>query len=331
MSGDLEIEGDLTAILGLGLRIRFDDFRLSALQRLRFLWLALRHRDTIGRSPKNIQYHYDRGNEFYQCYLDDSMTYSCAYFRDEGDSLDLAQRQKYDHVARKLCLQNGETLLDIGCGWGGMLIHAARHYGVTGRGVTLSRHQYEYARDKVLQLGLQDRVEILYQDYRHLEGSYDKVVSIGMFEHVGKKYIPGFFEKVGTLLKRGGLGLLHTIGKDSPSPTDAWTRRYIFPGGYLPSLDETVGAMGRNGNSILDVENLRLHYARTLRLWADNFEQNIDRIREMCDEAFIRRWRLFFASSAAGFEHGNIRLYQILFSNGLNNRLPVTREHWYRD
>ncbi len=172
---------------------------------------------------------------------------------------------------------------------------------------------------------------MVYQDYRDLDGTFDKVVSIGMFEHVGKKFIPTFIQKVSDVLQTSGLGLLHTIGKDTPSPVDPWTVKYIFPGGYLPALEEIICEMGKEGGCVLDVENLRLHYSKTLDLWAENYERDIDQVREMFDEAFVRRWRLFLTDSAAEFKNGNIRLFQVLFSNGLNNTLPITRNHVYQE
>jgi cyclopropane-fatty-acyl-phospholipid synthase len=329
MSGELEIEGDLQELLRLGIAAHFDQVQPSFREKLRLLPSYLKSKCTVKRAPLNIAHHYDRGNEFYALYLDESMTYSCAYFKQGDESLEQAQRDKYDHIARKLMLRPGETLLDIGCGWGGMLIHAARNYGVKGLGNTLSHHQYEYASRKIEELGLQDRIEVVLKDYRHLSGKFDKVVSIGMFEHVGKKYMPDFMEKVSELLKPGGLGLLHTIGKETRSPTDQWTLRYIFPGGYLPSLPEITLHLGEAGLSILDVENLRLHYARTLDLWARNFETNIPKANTMFDEAFVRMWRLYLNASSTGFKYAQIRLYQLLFSCGLNNHLPITRGHVY--
>jgi cyclopropane-fatty-acyl-phospholipid synthase len=329
MKGDLEIENDMSELLRLGLAMGFDDYKLPLWQQFRFFILELLSRDTRRRAPKNISYHYDRCDEFYPLYLDKTLTYSCAYFKESDDSLEQAQLNKYDHIARKLLLKPDETLLDIGCGWGGMLIFAAQEYGIRGVGNTLSKNQFKYANHKIRELGLQDRLKVLYQDYRELNGKFDKVVSIGMFEHVGKKFIPAFFQKVSDLLKTGGLGLLHTIGKDAPSTSDAWTLNYVFPGSYLPALHEIAHEMGETGLSILDIENLRLHYAKTLEKWIENYERNIEKARELFDEAFLKRWRLFLNSSAAGFKYGESRLFQILFSNGLNNTLPITRAHVY--
>jgi cyclopropane-fatty-acyl-phospholipid synthase len=329
MNGDVEIENDLQELLRLGLSINFDGVKLPSWQKIRFFILALLNSDTLRTSPKNISYHYDKGNEFYELYLDNTMTYSCAYYKNGNDSLEKAQLNKFEHICRKLLLSPGESLLDIGCGWGGMLIYAAQKYGITGVGNTLSKNQYEYARNKIKELELQDKIKILYLDYRELSGKFDKIVSIGMFEHVGKKFIPAFFNKMSSLLKREGLGLLHTIGKDTPSPIDPWTFNYIFPGAYLPIIDEILREMGKNGFSILDVENLRLHYAKTLDQWAENYESNVEKVKKMFDDRFVRQWRLFLNGASAGFKYGMSRLYQILFTKGLNNTLPTTRSHIY--
>lgn len=329
--GDLEVEGDLQELLRLGMAVKHDYVRPGFWRMLRLMPDYLKNRSRLGRASKNISHHYDRGEEFYSLYLDKSLTYSCAYFRTPDHSLEQAQRDKYEIICRKLMLQEGESLLDIGCGWGGMLIHAAKNYGVRGVGNTLSRRQSDYANRRIRELGLQDRIRVVLQDYRLMEGRFDKLVSIGMFEHVGRGYIPVFMEKVSQLLKKGGLGLLHTIGKDVYSSFDLWTMRYIFPGAYLPNLPEITLEMGKRRLTILDVENLRLHYAHTLDRWGENFERNIQKVREMFDESFVRMWRLYLQASSANFKYGEGRLYQILFSNGLNNSLPMTRESWYRD
>lgn len=329
MAGDLEIKDGLSELLRLGLAIDFPDLRLPFYQQIKLYLLALIHRNTPQRASKNIAFHYDLGNDFYSLFLDKAMTYSCAYFKNPDDTLAQAQRNKYEHIARKLALQPQETLLDVGCGWGGMLIYAAQKHDIRGIGITLSENQYKYANRRIAELGLQDQITVLHQDYRQIKGEFDKVVSIGMFEHVGKKFIPAFLRKLADRLKPGGMGLLHTIGKDIPSETDPWTVSYIFPGGYIPALPEITGAMGRTGFCILDIENLRLHYARTLEKWSENYERHIDEVKKMFDESFVRRWRLFLHSSAAGFKYGDTRLFQILFSKGLNNALPLTRDHVY--
>jgi cyclopropane-fatty-acyl-phospholipid synthase len=330
MAGELEVNGNLQELLRLGLSIEFDKHSLSLWQKMRFLFHHLGTRNTSRRVPKNISHHYDRGDDFYALFLDKTLTYSCGYFNCESDDLEQAQLNKYEHICRKLALQPGERLVDIGCGWGGMLIYAAQNYGIEGLGNTLSRHQCEGAKRKIKELGLENQIEVILADYRQLTGKFDKFVSIGMFEHVGKTFIPLFMHKVSQLLKEGGTGLLHTIGKNSECPGEPWVVKYIFPGGYIPNLADIVREMGRSGFPILDVENLRFHYAHTLDRWADNYEKNVQKVRCMFDEAFVRMWRLFLHASSAGFKYGTSRLYQILFSNGVNYQLPLTRNHIYQ-
>jgi cyclopropane-fatty-acyl-phospholipid synthase len=330
VEGDLEVEGDLQELLRLGLIVQFDKKAFSLWQKMRLLAFRLKTMDTVGRARGNIAYHYDLTPEFYSLFLDESLTYSCGYFKNEDDSLDEAQRNKYDHIARKLMLSPADTLVDIGCGWGGMLLRSARKYGIKGVGVTLSSNQSLYGSQRIEELGLGERIEVRLQDYRQLTGKFDKFVSIGMFEHVGKRFIPVYMKKVAGLLKNGGVGLLHTIAKEVESATDAWMLRYIFPGGYIPNLSETIREMGRAGLCVLEIEGLRLHYGKTLDCWIANFERNIAKIREMFDERFVRMWRLYLNASSAGFKYNGTRLYQILFSKGLNNGLPMVRDYMYR-
>jgi cyclopropane-fatty-acyl-phospholipid synthase len=306
VAGDLEVEGNLQELLRLGYAIEFDKRNLSFKQKIRFLLHRLGTRNTSSRVSKNISHHYDRGDEFYALYLDNTMTYSCGYFTTETDSLEQAQLNKYEHICRKLSLQPGEKLLDIGCGWGGMLIYAAQKYGVKGLGNTLSPNQCECAKRKIEELGLQNQIEVVLKDYRDISGKFDKFVSIGMFEHVGKEFIPVFMHKISNLLKQGGTGLLHTIGKDAESPGDLWVSKYIFPGYYVPNLAEIMIQMGLSGLSILDVENLRFHYCHTLDHWADNYENSVEKVRCMFDESFVRMWRLYLQVCSAGFKYGAI-------------------------
>jgi cyclopropane-fatty-acyl-phospholipid synthase len=330
-AGNIEVEGDFRQLLRLGMDPRFQNIELPLRTKATVLLYHFAFLNSLKRSPKNIAHHYDLGDDFYKLYLDESMTYSCAYFRSEADTLEQAQSQKYEHICRKLQLRRGETLLDVGCGWGGMLIYAARHYGTKGVGCTLSVNQAKYAREKAADAGLEQDITIQYGDYRNVTGQFDKFVSIGMFEHVGKNFIPTFMEKTRALLKPGGIGLLHTIGKEWDAPGDPWTKRYIFPGGYLPVLDHVIRAMGEKELVPIDVENLRLHYAATLDEWARRFELHVHEIQQMYDQRLVRTWRFYLNGSAAAFRWGTIRLYQILFTNGLNNSLPMTREHIYRN
>lgn len=329
-AGSIDVEGDFAKLIRIGMDPRVQDMKVSLGTKMKILLNHLKSLNTIKGSQKNITHHYDLGNDFYQQYLDESMTYSCAYFKTPKDSLELAQQQKYEHICRKLNLKEGETLVDIGCGWGGMLLYAARHYGTRGVGCTLSPHQFEYARERAAREGLEKNITILLKDYRNMEGQFDKFVSIGMFEHVGKGFIHTFMEKTKSLLKPGAIGLLHTIGKERDTPEDPWTMKYIFPGGYLPLLDQVVRAMGEKGMVPVDIENLRLHYSMTLDGWAERFEKNVDTVRKMFDEKLVRTWRMYLNGSSAAFRWGNIRLYQILFTNGINNGLPLTRDHLYR-
>jgi cyclopropane-fatty-acyl-phospholipid synthase len=328
-AGKIEVLGDLREPLRLGVAVKYNHIPRTLRHRYELLRAYLLTRSSRDIAPRNISYHYDREEELYDFYLDQSKAYSCAYFKTAQDSLEQAQQNKYEHVCRKLMLRPGEKLLDMGCGYAGMLIYAAKKYGIKGVGCTISRNQYEYAKEKIKELELQNQVEVILEDYRDVRGQFDKFVSIGMFEHVGKQFLHRFMEATSKVLTRGGLGLLHTIGKDRQSPSDAWVMKYIFPGAYIPHLAEMIEHMGKSGFSILDVENLRLHYARTLELWADNFENNMEEVRGMFDENFIRMWRLFLNACSIGFKHGGTGLFQILFSNGLSNDLPFTRAHYY--
>ncbi len=329
VSGNLEVEGDLQELLRLGLIVQFDEKNFSLLQKIRLFPFYIETIGTVGKSSENIAYHYDLTPEFFSLFLDESLTYSCGYFDNEDDSLDHAQRSKYDHIARKLMLSHEDTLVDIGCGWGGMLMHSALKYGVKGEGITISKNQHQHSTRRIEELGLGNHIEVKLMDYRQLSGKFDKFVSIGMFEHVGKIFIPVYMRKVAELLKKGGIGLLHTISKDLESPTDAWMVRYIFPGGYVPSLPEIVREMARAGLCILDIEGLRLHYGRTLDCWIANFEKNIGKVQEMFGQRFARMWRLYLNAASAGFKYNGTRVYQILFSNGLNNDLPTKRDYMY--
>lgn len=329
-AGNIDIDGDFQQLVRLGIHPQFQNLKLSLGTKMSIFMNHLSSRNTLKGSAKNIAHHYDLGNDFYRLYLDESMTYSCAYYKNQDDTLEDAQRQKYEHICRKLQLKQGETLVDIGCGWGGMLLYAARRYGIQGLGCTLSAHQAEYAKRRVMEEGLEKSITILQEDYRNIKGQFDKFVSIGMFEHVGKRLISTFMEKTKALLKKGGIGLLHTIGKERDTPFDPWTMKYIFPGGYLPTLDHVLRTMGEIGLVPIDMENLRLHYAATLDEWAKRFEANVEKIEKMFSQRLVRTWRMYLRGSAAAFRWGDIRLYQILFTNGLNNSLPWTREHLYR-
>ncbi len=270
----------------------------------------------IENSRKNVQHHYDLGNDFYQCFLDSTLTYSCGYQRHLSDSLDTMQLQKYELICRKLAFKPGETLIDIGCGWGGMLTYAAERYGVTGTGITLSVEQAKLAKERIAQRGLSDRIEIVIADYREIQGQYDKFVSIGMFEHVGKGNFSTFMAKAKELLKPNGIGLLHTIATESAERNGAWVDKYIFPGGYAPQLHELAQAMLSVRLTVAHCENLKPHYAETLKRWKDNFVLNRAQVASLSpvyDERFLRMWYLYLQSFEASFRYGALQVHQLLF------------------
>ena len=285
-----------------------------------------------------IAFHYDVSNAFYRLWLDEQMVYSCAYFNDPNESLDQAQRNKLDHICRKLRLKTGERLLDIGCGWGALICWAAQHYGVRAHGITLSRQQYEYTQTKIRDLGIENQVSVELRDYRDLpdDAAFDKVSSIGMFEHVGLKNLPAYFRAVGRVLKPGGLFLNHGItdneeGRHKTVGTEI-IQRYVFPDGELDSVSNVQRVMERTGFEIYDVEALRSHYVLTLRHWVKRLEAQRNEALVHVSEATYRVWRLYMAGCAAQFEQGAIGVYQILAANrqdGLID-LPLTRHDIYQ-
>lgn len=286
--------------------------------------------NTLSNSKENVQYHYDIGNDFYRLWLDETMTYSCAYFKSPDDSLTQAQKNKVDHILCKLNLQPGKTLLDIGCGWGELIITAAKKYQVKALGITLSSEQYLKVLEKVQQEGLENLVEVELIDYREIKGrTFDRIVSVGMLEHVGKEHLKEYFSVVKALLNDGGASLLHSITAYKEAATNGWIDKYIFPGGYIPSVQELVAHMASNKFYLTDMESLRVHYARTLEHWAKNFEEALPLIRKMKDEIFIRMWRLYLNGCAASFNCGNIDLHQFLFTKGVNNTWPMCRGYMY--
>ena len=280
----------------------------------------------IQNSRKNVQHHYDLGNDYYQHFLDPTLTYSCGYRLKETDSLEQMQLQKYELICRKLALQPEESLIDIGCGWGGMLIYAAEHYGVKGTGITLSGEQAKLAIERVEQKGLSDRIQIIVKDYREITGQYDKFVSIGMFEHVGKNNFATFMSAASALLKPDGIGLLHTVGTNSNERNGAWVDKYIFPGAYVPQLHEITRELMVAKLSVAHCESLRPHYAETLRHWRHNFNENRSKIAALSpiyDERFLRMWDLYLQSFEGGFRYGGMQVYQCLFYKGKQWKLDI--------
>jgi cyclopropane-fatty-acyl-phospholipid synthase len=296
--------------------------------RLRSILHAMR-RNSLARSQYNVHRHYDLGNEFYKLWLDERMVYTCAYFDRPDATLAEAQLAKLDHVCRKLKLRPGQKVIEAGCGWGALALHMAEHYAVNVVAYNNSHEQIAFARDWAATRKLEDRVTFVEDDYRTIDQRCDAFVSIGMLEHVGLAN----FKALGALIKRclkpDGLGLVHSIGRSHPQPPDAWILKHIFPGGHIPSLGEMAAVFEPQKFSILDVENLRLHYARTCAMWLENFEAVADEVKEMYSEEFVRQWRLYLAGASAGFQTGTLQLYQVLFAPYGNDKVPWTRDYQY--
>ena len=279
---------------------------------------------------KQVSSHYDLGNDFYKLWLDPTLSYSCAFFKNDDDTLEQAQRQKVDRILDKLYLKPGMTLLDIGCGWGFLLIEAAKKYGVKGYGCTLSKEQWRMGQNRIEELGLQDQVTIELVDYRDLPDkglTFDRIVSVGMMEHVGRDNYQTYFETANALLKDEGVFLLHSITGNDEKMTDSFMRKYIFPGGMLPSLRELTWIAYDHDFRVLDVESLRRHYYKTLMHWFDNFQKVHDQVEKERGDEFVRMWDIYLAGCAAAFWIGYIDIHQVLMTKGTNNDLPMTR--WY--
>ncbi|WP_456430978.1 class I SAM-dependent methyltransferase [Thermosulfuriphilus sp.] len=330
MRGEIDIEGDLGAVVALA--YRKDLFhKLSFKDKGRLLWLNFCRKKGLKETRKEIQIHYDRGNDFYRLWLEKDWNYSCAYFRSSEDDLETAQRNKLHLIFRKLRLEEGKHLLDIGCGWGSLLLEAARLFPhLRGLGITLAEEQLKLARQRAQQEGVSDRIRFELWDYRELPQccpeTFDRIVSVGMFEHVGKEYISSFFEIVDQFLRPKGLFLLHTIGKLREEETDPWIRKYIFPGGYLPALGEIVQAGEKTSLEFIDLEDLRPHYYLTLSHWAKRFEAHREMIIKMFDLNFYRMWRLYLHGSKVSFKDGNLHVFQLLYYKGCRFDLPLNRQ-----
>ena len=280
------------------------------------------------RSRRNVKHHYDLSEALFSLFLDKDRQYSCAYFRSEDDDLEMAQLAKKQHIAAKLFVHPGQHILDIGSGWGGLALYLAWHYpGVRVTGLTLSDEQYRVATERARQAGLSDRVTFKLLDYRHEKGTYDRIVSVGMFEHVGKPQFGVFFDKVMRLLKPKGAALLHTIGLQTPpGAINPWLRRNIFPGAYLPTLSQLTPILERRRIWLTDLETLRLHYARTLAAWHERFQANRDKIRALYDEQFCRMWEFYLQSCEAGFRWSGLTVFQLQMTREID-ALPITRDY----
>ena len=348
---DFDVEGDLSGVFALverlferGFGVR-DKVRYAALLR-KLPKPARRHDPKHGlhlvgsqhsreRDRRAVTYHYDLSNDFYRLWLDRRMVYSCAYFRTPEDPLDQAQEQKLDLLCRKLRLKPGERLLDIGCGWGALIIHAARHYGVHACGITLSRNQAELATERIRGAGIEDRCRAEIRDYRDVteENAFDKIVSVGMFEHVGEKMLPEYFARAFRLLRPGGVFLNHGIAESpfKPRRGDSFVHRYVFPDGELVPINVTLRAAESAGFEVRDVEGLREHYALTCDHWVRRLEENSDAARKLVGDVNCRIWRLYMAGGAFRFRANWMSVYQSLLAKPDRGRsgLPLTREEWY--
>ena len=281
----------------------------------------------IRRARRNVSHHYDLSDQLYELFLDRDRQYSCAYFQTPEDDLDTAQDNKKRHIAAKLLLSPGQRVLDIGSGWGGLALYLADECGVDVTGLTLSEEQLKVAQRRAAAAGLSDRVRFHLRDYREESGHYDRIVSVGMFEHVGVKQYGAFFGKLNALLMPDGVALLHSIGRmDGPGTTNPWLRKYIFPGGYLPALSEVVPVAERMRLWITDIEILRLHYAETLRAWRRRFEQNRDRIRALYDERFCRMWEMYLVGAEISFRRGGSLVFQMQMAKAID-AVPLTRDY----
>ncbi|WP_410530939.1 cyclopropane-fatty-acyl-phospholipid synthase family protein [Streptococcus agalactiae] len=329
MDGDIEIYGSIQELILSAYRCG-DSF----LRNSKFSKLIPKQFHDKKHSKSDIQKHYDIGNDFYKLWLDDTMTYSCAYFKHENDSLEQAQLNKVHHILNKLNAQPGGKLLDIGCGWGTLIITAAKEYGLNATGITLSEEQASFITKRIKKEGLENKVTVLIKDYRDIRETYDYITSVGMFEHVGKENLSQYFQTISKRLNINGLALIHGItgqvGGNHGSGTNSWINKYIFPGGYIPRLTENLNHIASAGLQIADLEPLRRHYQKTLELWTKNFHNALPEVQKTHDKRFINMWDLYLQSCAASFESGNIDIFQYLLSKGVSkDTMPMTRDYMY--
>jgi cyclopropane-fatty-acyl-phospholipid synthase len=331
-SGRVEVDGDLVRFLEVVYASIRDSDKAGLLRGFIIWWGHRKIANSPSKARDNIYHHYDIGNPFYEMWLDQEvMQYTCAYFYDPDISLEEAQLAKLHHVCRKLQLKAGDTVVEAGCGWGGLARFMARHYGVNVKAYNISHEQVKFAREKAEEEGLSQQVEYVEDDYRNIEGQYDVFVSVGMLEHVGTRDYRVLGDVINRCLKPEGRALIHTIGRNKAGPMNAWIERRIFPGAYPPTLRQMMDIFQPNQFSVLDVENLRLHYAKTLEHWLQRYDQHVDAVEEMMDAAFVRAWRLYLAGSLAAFTIGELQLFQVVFTRAKNNLLPWSRACLYSE
>jgi cyclopropane-fatty-acyl-phospholipid synthase len=326
--GAIQVEGDLVALLEA--IYRSDDGH-RVLRGWRGRWEDWRQANSLRGSRRNVHHHYDIRTDFYRRWLDAQLVYTCAYFPTPGEGLEQAQVAKMDHVCRKLRLQPGERVIEAGCGWGALALHMARHYGATVRAFNISAEQIGYARARARAEGLEGQVEFVLDDYRNIQGACDAFVSVGMLEHVGLAH----YEELGRILDRSigrrGRGFLHFIGRARSLPLNSWIRRRIFPGAYPPTLRQALDILEPWGFRVLDVENLTLHYAKTIEHWLSRFERSADQVAALFEPRFVRLWRLYLAGSMVSFRTGWLELFQVAFARPAYDRIPWTRAHLHPD
>lgn len=285
----------------------------------------------IGLAERRVQHHYDLSRQLYELFLDSDKQYSCAYFDESADDIERAQLRKKQHLASKLLLKSGQRVLDIGCGWGGLAMYLAEQYGVKVTGITVSREQLDFAIAEAKRRGLESYVDFKLQDYRLVEGPYDRILSVGMLEHVGPLHYRGYFRKISDVLTDDGVALIHTIGRQPPPANiNVWMRRNIFPGTYLPSLSQIAPLLEINDLWLCDFENLRLHYAWTLREWEKRFQKNRPKIAGLYDERFCRMWEFYLKGCEAGFLYAGMTVFQMLVTNKID-ALPVIRDFMFHE
>ncbi len=329
--GRIEIEGDLVILLETILRTMKAYDSKNWKSALWSRWLERMQPNTLGGSARNIHQHYDLTTDFYKLWLDSELAYTCAYFPNPSTTLEDAQLAKMDYVCRKVRLQAGERVVEAGCGWGSLAIHMAKHYGVKVRAFNISKEQILFARERAKRENVLHQVEFIEDDYRNISGHYDAFVSVGMLEHIGAEHYGDLGRIIHRAVGDSGRGLLHFIGRNQLCPFSPWIRKRIFPGAHIPTLRQVMDVFEPWDFAVLDTENLRLHYARTLELWLGRFEAAEDLVDKMFGAQFVRAWRLYLAGSIAAFRVGRLQLFQIVFAGSQCQRIPWTRAYLYAE
>ena len=330
MNGSLILEEgsihDLLKLIFINIGSNTDHWVMKVDRVIRAIRNKIVSSNYIVKSKNNVAHHYDLSDKLYDLFLDKDRQYSCAYFNSPNDTLEQAQTNKKELIAKKLLLEEDQTVLDIGSGWGGMASYLSKRSNVNVKGVTLSEEQFAFSKQRKINESL-DKVEYALQDYRKVEESYDRIVSVGMFEHVGTPHYQEFFNKVYELLNEKGVALIHTIGRiDQPTTNDAWIEKYIFPGGYIPALSEVMQRVEKSGLITTDIQVLKFHYAETLKRWRYNFYDNLDKVKELYDEKFCRMWDFYLSSSQASFEESTLVIYQLQLSKN-KKTVPDSRDY----